>query len=204
MLAWRDVAMLDDLQGRDELGAAIFGPPPLEAEGGERTHDAHRALKGAVVGFEPPDRDQYMPVDAVPRLDPAEQRLVLREQRLALATRVSERAPSRYSQTGFVNSGWLSFASMTSRSIRTPASERSKVSLSVMPALSASARKAVSQSAKAAFSVTGEGSGSVVSGAASAAQPVTASARRTKAGKARRPRPDGAGRTEGGHRMLSG
>ncbi|MNP05972.1 hypothetical protein D3C76_979370 [compost metagenome] len=59
---------------------------------------------------------------------------------LPLRTRSGDRAPSRYSHTGRVNSGWLRSALITSMSGVTPMNARSKV-LAEMPACKACWRK---------------------------------------------------------------
>ncbi len=65
----RDVAMRQDIERGQELLTAVGLPPAAIGQGGEGAQNALVAGIGAVIGFDAPDGDKHVAVDAVARLD---------------------------------------------------------------------------------------------------------------------------------------
>ena len=81
-VAHRQIAALQDLQGRDQLALEQFGAAAVMRQGGERAH--HRQLAhvaAAIVGFQRPDRHHQFLRHAGARLDARQQLRVALHQR---------------------------------------------------------------------------------------------------------------------------
>ena len=76
-------ALLQDLEGGDELLIAIVLAAARIGQRGQRADDAHRALVLAEIRFHAPDAEQDVAVDAVFLLDRGEQLFLFRLLRLA-------------------------------------------------------------------------------------------------------------------------
>ncbi len=83
-LLGRNVAAVDDLQGRHQLGAEIVLPLAHAGEGRERLHQRPLAHLRAEIRFDPPDRGDHVAADAVGLLGVGERAGVLRHRRLAV------------------------------------------------------------------------------------------------------------------------
>ncbi len=69
------IAALDDLQRRQQFALEQFGAAAIMRHGGERADHRHLAdVALAVIGFQPPDRDDDLRRHAEPLLDPRQQR----------------------------------------------------------------------------------------------------------------------------------
>ena len=77
------IALLQDLQGRDDLSTGEFRLHPRTGQGHERLDHLLVALVGAVVGFHAPDGQNDVLVDTVLGLDLIEQLAILNELLLA-------------------------------------------------------------------------------------------------------------------------
>ena len=79
------VAVLQDLQRRDQLALEEAPPPPLVGERRQRRDHRHVAAPLAVEALHPPDRGHHLGLDPVARLDRAERPPLLRQRRPPLA-----------------------------------------------------------------------------------------------------------------------
>ena len=77
------IAMLKNLQGRDDLPTREFGLSTRTSERHQGLDDVHVALVGAVVRFHAPDRQNNVLVDAISGFDLIQKRPVFNELLLA-------------------------------------------------------------------------------------------------------------------------
>ena len=83
-LVGRNVAAIDDLQRRHQLGAEIARPLAVAGERRERLHQRPLAHRRAEIRLDPPNRRQHVPADAVSLFRVSERLGVFGHRRLAV------------------------------------------------------------------------------------------------------------------------
>ena len=81
--ARRDIAIGDDLQGRNQLAFKERAAPPVIGERRKRRHHGHIAAPCAVKAFQPPDGGHHMGLNPIARLDPRQDGPILAQLVLA-------------------------------------------------------------------------------------------------------------------------